>query len=121
MNDTLLIEEPSEGVLLLTLNRPAQRNAIDIDLLEALDAALDDFGANDRWRAAVLTGAAPAFCATASLTFSPLRIHSMMESSSHAALVMVTKSARMMKRPASLSTVPCCFSFSPYTAMPLQT
>lgn len=63
MSDVLLTDEPRQGVLLLTLNRPAQRNAIDIALLEALDSALDDFSADDRWRVAVLTGAPPAFCA----------------------------------------------------------
>lgn len=71
MSDVLLIEEPADGVLLLTLNRPAQRNAINIALLDAMNAAFDDFAANDRWRAAVLTGAAPAFCAGLDLkTFS---------------------------------------------------
>jgi enoyl-CoA hydratase len=63
MSAVLLTDEPNEGVLLLTLNRPAQRNAIDLDLLMALDATLDDFASNDRWRAAVLTGSPPAFCA----------------------------------------------------------
>lgn len=63
MNDALIIEEPHAGVLLLTLNRPAQRNAIDFTLLAALNAAFDDFAGNDHWRAAVLTGAPPAFCA----------------------------------------------------------
>lgn len=61
--DVLLIEEPIDGVMLLTLNRPAQRNAIDIALLDAMNAALDDFADDERWRAAVLTGTPPAFCA----------------------------------------------------------
>lgn len=63
MDAVLLIEEPAPGVMLLTLNRPAQRNAIDIALMDALNAAFDDLSANGHWRAAVMTGAAPAFCA----------------------------------------------------------
>jgi enoyl-CoA hydratase len=63
MAETLLIEEAGEGVLLLTLNRPAQRNAIDLDLCEALFAALARFRNEPRWRSAILTGRPPAFCA----------------------------------------------------------
>jgi enoyl-CoA hydratase len=71
MTDALLIDEPAEGVLCLTLNRPAARNAIDLALMTALTEALDDFRSNSRWRAAVLTGAPPAFCAGLDLkTFS---------------------------------------------------
>lgn len=71
MNEVLLAEETTAGVLLLTLNRPAQRNAIDIALLDALNAAFDDFAGNGRWRAAIVTGASPAFCAGLDLkTFS---------------------------------------------------
>ena len=63
MAEVLLIEEAGDGVMLLTLNRPAQRNAIDIELLETLLKAFDGFRTNDRWRAAVITGQAPGFCA----------------------------------------------------------
>jgi len=71
MSDVLLIEEASDGVMLLTLNRPAQRNAIDLALLDALNDAFERFRAEQRWRTAVLTGAPPAFCAGLDLkTFS---------------------------------------------------
>lgn len=59
----LLQDEPADGVLLLTLNRPEARNALSIELVEALAEALAAFRDDARWRAAVLTGAAPAFCA----------------------------------------------------------
>lgn len=59
----LIVEEPAAGIMLLTLNRPAQRNAIDKALLAALDLAFDRFEDEDRWRVAILTGTAPAFCA----------------------------------------------------------
>lgn len=59
----LLQSEPADGVLLLMLNRPDARNALSIELVEALADALASFRSDTRWRAAVLTGAAPAFCA----------------------------------------------------------
>jgi enoyl-CoA hydratase len=71
MTATLRSEEVVDGILLLTLDRPAARNAIDIELCEALGAALLEFAESSRWRAAVLTGAPPAFCAGLDLkTFS---------------------------------------------------
>lgn len=63
MSEALKIEEPSSGVMLLTLNRPEARNAIDLELVGALANALADFSQNKRWRAGIITGAAPAFCA----------------------------------------------------------
>lgn len=71
MSDVLIVSEPASGVMLLTLNRPAQRNAIDLALLEALTNAFARLGAEEHWRAAILTGAEPAFCAGLDLkTFS---------------------------------------------------
>ncbi|WP_336971825.1 enoyl-CoA hydratase-related protein [Sphingobium aromaticiconvertens] len=71
MNETLIIEEPSANVMLLTLDRPAQRNAIDLALLDALSDAFQRFDSENRWRVAILTGTAPAFCAGLDLkTFS---------------------------------------------------
>lgn len=63
MKDTLLRSEVGDGVLLLTMNRPEARNAIDLELTEELSAALAEFKADAKWRAAILTGAPPAFCA----------------------------------------------------------
>lgn len=50
-------------VRLLTMNRPAARNALSRDLIRALYTALTDADADDAVRAVVLTGADPAFCA----------------------------------------------------------
>jgi enoyl-CoA hydratase len=63
MSDVLLCSEAGDGVLLLTMNRPDARNAISLELTEALSAALEEYQTDARWRAAVLTGAPPAFCA----------------------------------------------------------
>ena len=71
MDQVLLIDQPADGVMLLTLNRPQQRNALDLTLLEALRDAFADLRDNPRWRCAVLTGNGPAFCAGLDLkTFS---------------------------------------------------
>jgi enoyl-CoA hydratase/carnithine racemase len=60
---TVLTEDMGDGVRVLTLNRPQRLNAINAELLEDLNAALDAAGRDDGIRAIVLTGAGRAFCA----------------------------------------------------------
>lgn len=62
MSDELLRSTHGE-VLLLTLNRPARRNAVNHGLALALSQALTEFEQNDTWRVAVLTGAGGFFSA----------------------------------------------------------
>jgi len=62
MTETLLVER-GEGVGWLTLNRPDQRNAIDLVMRAALPVAIADLDADPDVRVIVLTGAGPAFCA----------------------------------------------------------
>jgi enoyl-CoA hydratase/carnithine racemase len=50
------------GVRLITLNRPAKRNAIDRELFSALVESFATLDRDESIRAAVLTGADPAFC-----------------------------------------------------------
>jgi enoyl-CoA hydratase len=50
-------------VLVVTMNRPAQRNALNFELRQALRAAFDVFEADNELRCAVLTGAGEGFCA----------------------------------------------------------
>ncbi|TXH46221.1 MAG: enoyl-CoA hydratase, partial [Burkholderiaceae bacterium] len=52
-----------DGVTTLTLNRPAQFNALSEELLAELQAALDAIAADDSVRAVVIAGAGKAFCA----------------------------------------------------------
>lgn len=55
---TLILREAGRtpGVLLLTLNRPAQRNALSKALLSALDQALHDANADPSVKCVVITG-----------------------------------------------------------------
>lgn len=62
MTEVLLTEQTGH-VRVLTLNRPGSRNALSGELISALYRALTDVDADDTVRAAVLTGAGPAFCA----------------------------------------------------------
>src|SRR3954464_6699261 len=47
----------------ITLNRPAQRNALSLELMRAVTAALEELGRDTEVRAIVIDGAGPAFCA----------------------------------------------------------
>jgi enoyl-CoA hydratase/carnithine racemase len=57
-----LLRRDEGGVCILTLNRPAQRNALSLALIRALSAALDRIKDDSRVRVVIITGAGPAFC-----------------------------------------------------------
>jgi len=57
MNDTVLVDRRDNGVAILTINRPKALNAINPDVLDGLDAALDVLAADETLRCVVLTGA----------------------------------------------------------------
>ena len=59
----LLQERDDAGVLRLTLNRPAQRNALSMALMQSLVEALNEAARDRRARVVVIAGAGPAFCA----------------------------------------------------------
>jgi len=58
-----LLREDSAGVVWLTLNRPAARNALSLGLMAALDAALVAVAADPSVRVVVIGAAGPGFCA----------------------------------------------------------
>ena len=58
---TIRIEEPSDGVRLLTIDRPERRNAIDLATYRALTAAIDDADHDPEVRCCVLTGTGNVF------------------------------------------------------------
>ena len=59
----ILLEERTDRVLRLTLNRPEARNALSIELMTALVEALGGAADDPRSRVVVIGGAGPAFCA----------------------------------------------------------
>lgn len=62
-----LLSKVEAGVAWITLNRPEQRNALDIPTLKHLHALLDDFNGDPAVRVVVLTGSGRSFCAGADL------------------------------------------------------
>ena len=62
MPDTLSVQRPHAGVVVLTLNRPERLNAIDEATADALRAALGALGADRAVNAVILTGAGRGFC-----------------------------------------------------------
>src|SRR3954453_20509827 len=63
MNEQPLLTERRDRVLVLTLNRPDARNAVNLALAEAMAAALDELDADDELRGGVVTGAGKGFSA----------------------------------------------------------
>ena len=62
MTDAPLLVERRDGVVRLTLNRPARLNCVDRDLNHRLRDTLDDLAVDRDLRVVVLTGAGRAFC-----------------------------------------------------------
>lgn len=61
--DSVLVTERREGVLVVTINRPEQRNAVNLAVAEGIAAALDELDGDAELSLAVLTGAGKGFCA----------------------------------------------------------
>jgi enoyl-CoA hydratase/carnithine racemase len=57
----LLLEERQDGIAILTLNRPAQRNSLSEGLIAALQAAIDGVSADTAIKAVVIAANGPAF------------------------------------------------------------
>ncbi len=63
MSDSVVLTERRDGVLIITLNRPEARNAVNGALAAGLAAALEELDADEDLSIGVLTGAAQTFCA----------------------------------------------------------
>ena len=63
MAEEAVLTEAGDGVLLITLNRPDARNAVNAALAAGVAAALDRLDAEDDLRVGILTGAGKGFCA----------------------------------------------------------
>lgn len=62
MNETCVLAQAQSGVLVITLNRPAKRNAATQAMARLVAQAMDAFEADEALKVAVLTGAGGAFC-----------------------------------------------------------
>jgi enoyl-CoA hydratase len=63
MAEHLLLSEPSDGVVWLTLNRPERKNALSIALRDALTETLAQLASDEAVKVAVVTGAGDVFSA----------------------------------------------------------
>jgi enoyl-CoA hydratase len=63
MSEDAVLIERRDRVLVMTLNRPDQRNAVNAALAAGLAAALDTLDADDALSIGVITGAGKGFCA----------------------------------------------------------
>ena len=63
MTAETVLRERRDGVLVITLNRPEARNAVNLSLAEGVAAGLDELDGDDELRAGVITGAGGFFCA----------------------------------------------------------
>ena len=62
-SDDLILEERRGAVTILTLNRPAARNALSLAMIAALHGAIDRISGDDGVSVVILGAAGPAFCA----------------------------------------------------------
>ncbi|HTB50998.1 MAG TPA: crotonase/enoyl-CoA hydratase family protein [Solirubrobacteraceae bacterium] len=62
-NDAPVLTERRDGLLLITLNRPDMRNAVNLGLAQGIAAALEELDSEESLRVGVLTGAGKGFCA----------------------------------------------------------
>ena len=58
-----VLTDAQEGILLITINRPATKNAINLAVAEGIAAAIDELDGDNELRVAILTGAGGTFCA----------------------------------------------------------
>ncbi|GAA2811116.1 crotonase/enoyl-CoA hydratase family protein [Kribbella solani] len=60
---SVLFEAGRDGVAVITINRPDQRNAVNLEVANGIAAAVDEFEARAGLSVAILTGAGGNFCA----------------------------------------------------------
>jgi enoyl-CoA hydratase/carnithine racemase len=67
MTELVLLERPAEGVVLLRINRPEARNALNLEVRKLLARHLGELGEDTTTRAIVLTGNEKSFAAGADI------------------------------------------------------
>jgi enoyl-CoA hydratase len=63
MNDSAVLTQRRERVLVITLNRPDQRNAVNSAVAQGIASALDELDGDEQLSTGVITGAGKGFCA----------------------------------------------------------
>jgi enoyl-CoA hydratase len=63
MSDQAILTEDRDGILIITINRPDARNAVNGDVANGMAAALDRLDEDDRLRVGIVTGAGGYFSA----------------------------------------------------------
>lgn len=63
MSDAVLFDARSDGIAIITINRPDTRNCLSSEVREGLRDAWERFENDDALRVAILTGAGETFCA----------------------------------------------------------
>jgi methylglutaconyl-CoA hydratase len=67
--EKLILEEKSEDIVLLTLNRPEKRNALSPELVSELSGIIERLKSDTAVKAVIITGNGSAFCAGADLAY----------------------------------------------------
>ncbi|WP_415239843.1 crotonase/enoyl-CoA hydratase family protein [Zhongshania aliphaticivorans] len=62
MSDEVLVSV-EDGVMVVTINRPKAKNAVNLAVAKGIAAAMEELDSNDAIRAAIITGADNTFCA----------------------------------------------------------
>jgi enoyl-CoA hydratase len=62
MSEQAVMTDIDDGILTITLNRPAAKNAVNKAVAEGIAAAIDELESNSALRVAILTGAGGTFC-----------------------------------------------------------
>jgi enoyl-CoA hydratase/carnithine racemase len=63
MSEPVLLRRDEDGIAWLTLNRPAQRNALSVGLMTALQTEIDAIAKDRRVKVVVVAANGPGFCA----------------------------------------------------------
>ena len=69
LNQTVLVEKNESGYMKVILNRPERRNAVSYQLMEELEAAIDQAAQDESVKVLVITGVGErAFCSGGDLS-----------------------------------------------------
>jgi len=63
IDPSILLRDDNDGITTLTLNRPAQYNALSADMLTVLQTALDEIATDESVRVVIIAANGKAFCA----------------------------------------------------------